>query len=146
MDPLNDMKRFISQTKKHSEGHSTSTGRVPLIASAPALSSHSSRSSLDEHSVRGVDGQERRKSHDHKHHKEHKSKSKHKKKGKEREKEARLEELRRQRRKREEAERAKADIMLRQRHSQDGKEGQVSSAPQVVEDIAGRYVYDLRLP
>ena len=64
----------------------------------------------------------------------------------EREKEARLEELRKQRRKREEAERARAEIMLRQRHCQDGKEGQVSSAPQVVEDIAGRYVYDLCLP
>ena len=54
----------------------------------------------------------------------------------EREKEARLEELRKQRRKREEAERARAEIMLRQHHSQDGKEGQVSSCLLYTSDAA----------
>ena len=145
MDPLNDMKRFVSQTKKHSAaGQSTgSTSRPPLIATphGPYPISSSSRTKPVEQSDPGKsDERERRKSQDHKHHKEHKkSKLKHKKKEKEQEKEARLEELRRERKKREEAERAKAETLLRLRHSQGGREGQVTSMSQVVEHTAGRY-------
>ena len=99
MDPFNDMKRFVSQTKKLSEAHSSGASRVPLIATTPTSVSYStSRHSVVEHS--SVDRKERKKNEDGKHHKEHKSKSKHKKQEKEREKEARLEEMRRQRRKR----------------------------------------------
>ena len=149
MDPLNDMKRFITQTKKHSAtAHSTSgASRAPLIATPPGSSSlTSSRSKPAEQSPDSESShmREKRKSHDHKHHKsdkEHKkSKPKHKKKKeKERERDARLEELQRQRRKREEAERAKAETLLRLSHGRDGSEGQVNSASQIIEDTSGRY-------
>ena len=131
MDPLNDMKRFVSQTKKLSQAHSTGASHVPLIATIPGSSSSLRlKDSVVEHLT------ERRKSDDSKHGKEHKSKSKHKKKEKEREKEARLEEMRRQRRKREEAEKAKAEMMLRLHHGQSGGEGGGTS--QEVEGTAGR--------
>ena len=140
MDPLNDMKRYVSQTKKLSEAHLTGASRVPLIATTPGSStslSHSiPRHSIVEHSP--VDRKERKKSEDSKHHKEHKSKSKHKKREREREKEARLEEMRRQRRKREEAERAKAETMLRLHHNQNGGGGERGGTSQEVEDTAGR--------
>lgn len=150
MDPLNDMKRFVSQTKKLSEAaHSTGAraSRVPLMATTPpgasttSLSHSASRHSVVEHS--SVDGKERRKSEDGKRHKEHKSKLKHKKREKEREKEARLEEMRRQRRKREEAERAKAETMLRLHHGQSerGAGGGNGGVSQEVEDSTGRWVY-----
>ena len=147
MDPLNDMKRFVSQTKKlSSEAHSTGASRAPLLATTPGSStsvSHSaSRHSVVEHSTSTVvDRKERKKSEDGKHHKEHKSKSKHKKREKEREKEAKLEEMRRQRRKREEAERAKAETMLRLHHGQDGHGGGGGGrggVSQEVEDKSGR--------
>ena len=152
MDPLNDMKRFISQTKKHSAmAQSTSgAGRAPLIATPPgsfSLTCTSSRSKPEEQSPDSESShmREKRKSNDHKHHKsdkQHKkSKSKHKKKKeKEREKDARLEELRRQRRKREEAERAKAETLLRLSHGKDGSEGQINSTSQIIEDTVGRYI------
>ena len=140
MDPLNDMKRFVSQTKKLSEAHSSGASRVPLIATIPdsstSLSHSASRHSVVEHST--IDRKERKKSENGKHHKEHKSKSKHKKREKEREKEARLEEMRRQRRKREEAERAKAETMLRLHHGQKGGEGGSGGVSQEVEHTTGR--------
>ena len=141
MDPLNDMKHFVSQTKKLSEAHSTGASRVPLIAttlgSSTTVSHSASRHGVVDHSP--VDRRERKKSEDGTHHKEHKSKSKkHKKRGKEREKEARLEEMRRQRRKREEAERAKAETMLRLHHSQNGGGGEIGGVSQEVEDTTGR--------
>lgn len=148
MDPLNDMKRFVTQTKKHSTEQSTGVARnrVPLIAAAP--SSSASHLSLRSNQVEQATGrsdraEEQRRSEGHEERqKEHKSKLKDKKKKKkerEREKEARLEELRRQRRKREEAERAKAETLLRLHHSQDGGgSGQVGSSSQSVEDTAGR--------
>ena len=133
MDPLTDMKRFVAQTKKLSQAHSTGASRVPLIATTPGSSSRL-KDSVVEHLT------ERRKSGDDKYGKEHKSKSKHKKKEKEREKEARLEEMRRQRRKREEAERAKAETMLRLHHGQGGGGGGGGSGgtSQEVEGTAGR--------
>ena len=145
MDPLNDMKRFVSQTKKlSSEAHSTGASRAPLLAttlgSSTSVSHSASRHSVIEHST-VVDRIERKKSEDGKHHKEHKSKSKHKKREKEREKEAKLEEMRRQRRKREEAERAKAETMLRLHHGQDGHGGGGGGrggVSQEVEDKSGR--------
>ena len=143
MDPLNDMKRFVTQTKKLSTGQSTAVGgrvAVPMIAAASGSTSHSLTSksiASDKSVVEKDDG----KSKSHKRHKEHKSKSKHKrKKEMEREKEECLEELRRQRRKREETERAKAEALLRGRHGQNGMEGSnVGSTAQAVEDTTRRY-------
>ena len=142
MDPLKDMKRFVSQTKKLTEAHSTGASRVPLITTTPGSSSTSHSHSASRHSVvehSSVDRKERKKSEDSKHRKEHKSKSKHKKREKEREKKARLEEMRRQRRKREEAERAKAETMLRLHHNQNGgRPGEGGGVSQEVEDTTGR--------
>lgn len=146
MDPLNDMKRFVSQTKKLSTDQSTNTGgrgAVPAILAAPGTSSRSSMAKgnpvASGKSTVEQDGRKGTKSH--KHHKEHKSKSKHKKKDlkeKEREKDERLEELRRQRRKREEAERAKAEALLRGGH---GMEGRDNGTSQAVEDSSRRYIH-----
>lgn len=149
MDPLNDMKRFVSQTKKLSDDHSTATGGrgvVPTILAAPGTSSHSSMAKGNPvaSGKSTVDQESRKCTKSHKHHKEHKSKSKHKKKDlkeKEREKDERLEELRRQRRKREEAERAKAEALLRGRHSRNGMEGRDSGTSQAVEDSSRRYIH-----
>ena len=138
MDPLNDMKRFVSQTKKLSEAHPSGVSRVPSLGTTPGSSTaeSASRHSVAEHST---ERKERRKSDldDGVLQKKHKSKSKYKKKEKEREKEAKLEEMRRQRRRREEKERTKAETMLRLRHSNErGRDG--VGVSEEVEDATGR--------